>query len=80
MRAKKNHYLLSEGQQPYPYWLASHCLMPSPWQPAASIHYWPNVSIWFGPIYLLGQAQVQLSYCVTMFLLKVAVINVGING
>jgi len=30
--------------------------------------------------FLLRQAQVQLSYCVTMFLLKVAVINVGING
>ena len=59
---KTNHWLLPEGQQPYPYWLASRCLMPSPWQPAALIHYWVNVSIWFGLICLLRQAQVQLSY------------------
>ena len=70
---KKNHWLLPEGQKPYPYLLASHCLMPSPWQPAASINYWQNVSIFFGPIFLLRQAQVQLSYYVKMFLLKVAV-------
>ena len=75
----KRHCFLPEGQQPYHYCRASHCLMPSPWQPAASIHYWLNVSIWFGPICLLRQAQVQLSYCVKTFLLKVAVIYVVIK-
>jgi hypothetical protein len=80
MRAKKNHWLLPERQQPYPYLLASHCLMPSPWQPAASISYWLNVSIWFSPICLLRQAKVQLSYYEVIFLLKEAMINVGING
>jgi len=77
---KNNHWLLPEGQQPYPYWLASYCLMPSPWQPAASINYWLNVLIWFVPICLLRQALVQLSYCVKIFLLKVAVMNASING
>ena len=54
--------------------------MPSPWQSLASINYWLNVSIWLSPICLLRQAQVQLSYCEVIFLLKEAVINVGING
>ena len=36
---KKRHCFLPEGEQPFRYCLASHCLMPSPWQPAALIQY-----------------------------------------
>ena len=61
--APKKNWLFPEGQQPYPYRLASHCLVPSPWQPAVSMNYWLNVSIWLSPIRLLRQAPVQLSYC-----------------